>query len=238
MVARIAGDTHWFDAVELAAETVLSSEFATPAMATLARCGLGLMAVERGDVASAKVQYEALETTQGVMLQYVCADRALGLLAQTLGRLDLAAAHFEAARTFCRKAGYRPELAWTCYDYAAMVVGTVPLRTARQKASGLLHEALFISTELGMCPLRERVVALRDKVQPQPTKPPRYPAGLTEREVDVLRLIAAGRSNPEIGEHLFISPHTVANHVRNILSKTGTANRVEAAAYAISGNLT
>ena len=64
-----------------------------------------------------------------------------------------------------------------------------------------------------------------------------YPAGLSQREVDVLRLIAAGKSNREIAEELFISPNTVANHVRNILTKTDTANRAEAAAFAISSHL-
>ncbi len=64
-----------------------------------------------------------------------------------------------------------------------------------------------------------------------------YPAGLSQREVEVLRLIAAGKSNREIAKELFISPNTVANHVRNILTKTDTANRAEAAAFAISFNL-
>ncbi len=41
-------------------------------------------------------------------------DRLLGLLSQTMENRDQAAAHFEEALTFCRKAGYRPELAWTC----------------------------------------------------------------------------------------------------------------------------
>lgn len=48
----------------------------------------------------------------------------------------------------------------------------------------------------------------------------------------MLRLIALGRSNPEIAEGLFISPNTVAHHVTNILNKTGTSNRTEAATYA------
>ena len=45
-------------------------------------------------------------------------DHALGLLAQTMGKIDDANDHFGDAITFCRKAGYLPELAWTCYDYA------------------------------------------------------------------------------------------------------------------------
>ena len=60
---------------------------------------------------------------------------------------------------------------------------------------------------------------------------------LTERERDVLRLIAAGYTAPEIGERLFISQHTAANHVRAILQKTGCANRAEAAAYAVHRQL-
>ena len=61
---------------------------------------------------------------------------------------------------------------------------------------------------------------------------PVYPDGLTEREVEVLRLIAAGKTDREIGEELFISIRTVGNHVRNILNKTTTSNRTEAATYA------
>jgi DNA-binding NarL/FixJ family response regulator len=55
---------------------------------------------------------------------------------------------------------------------------------------------------------------------------------LTPREVEVLRLIAAGRSNQEIAEELVISFNTVSNHVKNILGKTDSANRTEAASYA------
>ncbi len=58
------------------------------------------------------------------------------------------------------------------------------------------------------------------------------PAQLTPREVEVLKLIAAGRSNQEIATELVISINTVTNHVKNILGKTGTANRTEAANFA------
>jgi DNA-binding CsgD family transcriptional regulator/tetratricopeptide (TPR) repeat protein len=58
------------------------------------------------------------------------------------------------------------------------------------------------------------------------------PYGLTEREVDVLRLVAAGSSNAEIGAALFISPKTASVHVSNILGKLGVARRGEAAAIA------
>ena len=48
----------------------------------------------------------------------------------------------------------------------------------------------------------------------------------------MLRLVAAGLTNREIGQRLFRSENTVANHLRNILAKTGAANRAEAAAFA------
>lgn len=56
--------------------------------------------------------------------------------------------------------------------------------------------------------------------------------GLTDRELEVLGLVASGLSNREIGAALFISPNTAANHVRSILAKTGAANRTQAATHA------
>jgi DNA-binding NarL/FixJ family response regulator len=61
---------------------------------------------------------------------------------------------------------------------------------------------------------------------------PAQQLGLTPREVEVLALVAAGRSNRQIAQALFISPKTVGVHVSNILAKLGAAGRVEAAAIA------
>ena len=58
--------------------------------------------------------------------------------------------------------------------------------------------------------------------------------GLTDRELEVLRLVAAGRSNREIAAELFISPKTASVHVSNILGKLKVASRGEAAAKAHS----
>ncbi|WP_448811264.1 LuxR C-terminal-related transcriptional regulator [Agromyces bauzanensis] len=70
--------------------------------------------------------------------------------------------------------------------------------------------------------------------------PDRTPAagGLTRREVEVLRLIASGRSNRDIAHELFLSEHTVARHVSNILAKLALPNRASATAFAFEHGLT
>jgi NarL family two-component system response regulator LiaR len=60
---------------------------------------------------------------------------------------------------------------------------------------------------------------------------------LTEREIEVLRLVAQGDSNPEIAETLFITVNTVKAHLKNILHKLQLANRTQAAAYAVQSGL-
>ncbi|MBC7342358.1 MAG: response regulator transcription factor [Clostridia bacterium] len=60
---------------------------------------------------------------------------------------------------------------------------------------------------------------------------------LTPREKEVLRWVALGASNREIAERMFISENTVKNHIRNILDKLHTKNRVQAAAYAMRHGL-
>ena len=63
------------------------------------------------------------------------------------------------------------------------------------------------------------------------------PHGLTEREMEVLRLITGGHSNREVGEKLYISPATAARHVANIYNKLGVDSRARATAFAFQHGL-
>ena len=163
-------------------------------------------------------------------------DRLLGLLSQTIGNIDQAEAHFEDALTFSRKAGYRPELAWTCCDYADAMTER-DATGDRAKAISLLDESLAISSELGMRPLLERVTERLERAQAEPHRAPTYPDGLTQREVEVLRLIAGGKTNLEIADELVIAEGTARRHVANIYEKIGATNRAEATRYAIKNEL-
>ena len=161
---------------------------------------------------------------------YGSADRFLGLLAAVRGEPQAAARHFEAALRLDAETGARTWLAHTRYHYAALQLAGDP-PGGRAKGASLLTDARTIVDELGMTGLRGKIDALSRRARLEVDKTA-APDGLSRRELAVLRLLAAGHSNREIGERLFVSPNTVANHVRNILAKTGTANRTEAAAYA------
>jgi DNA-binding CsgD family transcriptional regulator/tetratricopeptide (TPR) repeat protein len=158
---------------------------------------------------------------------YGAADRYLGMLATAMGEWELAEEHFEAAGALNRELGARTWLAHTAYEHGRMLL----LRggdgdTAR--AGTLLEESVGLAQAIGMSGLVARAGALGTS----PSPPSMPPDGLTSRELDILRLLAQGLSNRQIGRSLFISEHTAANHVRSILRKTGSANRTEAAAYA------
>ena len=78
----------------------------------------------------------------------------------------------------------------------------------------------------------DAVTAVLGAAGHRPTRRPAWPAGLTGREVEVLRLLARGLSNKEIAERLVISPKTASHHIEHIYAKTGTANRALASLFA------
>jgi DNA-binding CsgD family transcriptional regulator len=130
------------------------------------------------------------------------------------------------------RAGY----AWWRHAQAQLDAGQPPtaaaaaLRAAAVAADG--HAPL--QAQVRVLAARARIpldVPAATATAPPPAEVP-TPYGLTERELAVLRLLAAGRTNPQIGAELYISPTTARVHVSNILRKLGVTSRVQAAAVA------
>ena len=153
-------------------------------------------------------------------------------MAATLGDHQRAVEHFEPALVLNREMGATTWVAHTLYAYGR----TLRIRGSSDdtaRASALLSEAATLAERIGMPVLSARACALGART----VRPRTPPDDLSWREIAILRLVAAGRSNLEIGTELRISGHTVANHVRSILRKTGAANRTEAAGYAYRNSL-
>jgi DNA-binding CsgD family transcriptional regulator len=167
------------------------------------------------------------------------ASRCLGMLASTMSRWDDAEAHFRMALEMNERMGALVWLAHTRHEYAKMLLCR-GLPQDVETAGTLIEQAEATATELGMESLKLRLADLGRQVQAIPAAP-RNGANsdkLTEREIEVLRLIALGKTNREIAESLYITLNTAAFHVKNILSKTASANRTEAAAYAMRHGIT
>jgi DNA-binding CsgD family transcriptional regulator len=100
-----------------------------------------------------------------------------------------------------------------------------------ESAAMELDAAAWVFRQLGAAPDLARVEALIRKTIPTV-------AGLTEREIEILRLVATGKTNREIAALLVISDHTVRRHLQNIFGKLGVTTRTAATAYAFQHNLT
>jgi DNA-binding NarL/FixJ family response regulator len=134
----------------------------------------------------------------------------------------------DAARTACRlwtgiAAPYEAARARIVLAKALLAIGD------EESARAELSTAKNALVELGAAPAVSEVDQLLGR---------RLPHGLTERELEVLRLVAKGRSNPDIARDLVLSHKTVARHLSNIFSKLDVSSRTAAAAYAHEHGLT
>jgi DNA-binding NarL/FixJ family response regulator len=115
---------------------------------------------------------------------------------------------------------------------ARVLIGLV-CRALGDHDSGALEidAARAVFVELGAAPDLARLDALREREAPVATH------GLSARELEVLRLVAAGHSNRKIAAELVISEHTVARHLQNIFTKLGVSSRTAATAFAFEHEL-
>jgi non-specific serine/threonine protein kinase len=191
---------------------------------------LGLLACDTGDVASAKALFadnlarlRAVGSRQGLATSL--AD--LAVLATTVGKPTEAAQLFGAAEALRAAEGTTFSLPGRGRYQAARVRARAALGAARfdeafdAGAGQPLPEALALAEDL-----------LAQTPEPAAATSPDEPFGLTEREIEVLRLLAVGHSDRGIGDVLSISPRTVARHLQSIYRKIGVNSRVAATAFA------
>ena len=153
------------------------------------------------------------------------ADRYLARFAEAAGDRVAADRLFESALAMDRRMGSVVHIAETLARHA---IALHRRGDDMPRAARLAQEARSIAEPIGQL----RVLRWLEEMSVGA-----LPDGLTSRELDVLRLLAAGLSNRDIGAQLFISANTAANHVRSILVKTGTTNRTQAARYATDHHL-
>jgi DNA-binding CsgD family transcriptional regulator/tetratricopeptide (TPR) repeat protein len=238
LIAWVTGEHVALEDAESAAQALLARGGLRKGDAVHVHAGLGLISVMRKDGEAAKEHYVKLLPFGGLVIcpyQGIPADHILALLASTIGDRAAARGHFDAALAFCRDRGLTLELAYTCRDCAEFLLAGGGRHAA--SAAVLCQEAEEIARRCGLPRLIERVDEIKGQLLPRTSVSPAYPDALSEREVEVIRLLAEGLSNALIGDKLFISPYTVANHVQKILEKTGSANRTEAAIYAVRHRL-
>lgn len=166
-------------------------------------------------------------------LALLAAHRLLGELDTDAGRYPDAARHLDAALALADACAAPFERARTLLALASLHAATGD----GVGASAALDAVRATCTPLGAEPTLARADALAARLATMKAPPPRHPVGLSAREVEVLRLVAAGRTNREIADTLFISHGTVNNHIVHILTKTDSANRAEATAFALRHGL-
>jgi DNA-binding NarL/FixJ family response regulator len=173
-------------------------------------------------------------------------EQALRVVEQTHPEailLDLHMPVLDGIETTRRLAELHPDVAivvLTTYDddssvLAALRAGARSYLTKdarRAEIAQALHGAV---TGLSVLDPGVRATLLAAAAQPAATPEPakrKLPDGLTQREVEILSMIARGMVNPEIAAELFLSSHTIKSHINRIFAKTGSADRAAAIRYA------
>jgi DNA-binding NarL/FixJ family response regulator len=205
--------------------------------ATLGRAESGDLEAEwyraAGDTVRARAhsaQALAHATSPRQPLALLAAHRTLGILATDAGDRAAAEEHFAEALTLADACRAPYERALTLIDHTELLAAT----DEHRQAHALLDDARELCLPMDAMPALARIERLAARLDAGIDRPP---AGLTAREVEVLRLMAAGLSNAEIAERLFLSPRTVKAHVANSFAKIGVHNRAAATEFVLRHGL-
>ena len=188
----------------------------------------------RGDMVAAERALAELERIASALRTPPLAAgvmNAQGVLQHRRGDLAAAASSFEKSADIFEQGGAPFESARTRLDLAAVLRDTGSKEAAEREA----HRAMETFRSLGA--KHEELRAKSFTPSLASVKGIRQHAQLTERQVEILRLVAQGMSNPEIAKRLRLSEHTVKRHVANMLTKLGLASRAAAVAYAAKEGL-
>ncbi len=218
-------------------ESLIDTLAAGSLSALSARGCVALTALRIGDVERAAGYYADLLACQG-QHHWFLVDRVLGEIATPTQDWLTAAKHLAQALRIAERAGLLPEkghihIAWGKLELMRDQPGNV------YRARRCLTQAREIFHNLGN---KNMVRDVRQRLRELPREPRGWkvaptPAALSPREVEVLRLVAAGKRNHEIAETLHISYSTVAKHVSAIFDKTGCENRAAATTFAFQHGL-
>ena len=156
-------------------------------------------------------------------LALIAAHRLLGELNTDAERYDEAIEHLQISLDLAKRCEAPYEQALTLLALAELAAA----RDDAQNASRLLREARAICERLGAQRSLQRAVQIEAGLRRSSTE---HPAGLSSREVEVLEQAATGMTNAEIGEALYISRRTVAQHLRSVYNKLGVNSRAAAVA--------
>jgi DNA-binding NarL/FixJ family response regulator len=176
----------------------------------------------------------ALRLLRDGWADYPCGSLELTVarMASLLGDHGEAATYFARARLKLEATEQRPLRAVVDLDEATALAKAGrgdPLRREH-----LLESALSVFRELGMAPWVETAeAALQQSARKERQRAGARPGGLTDREIEVVQLVAKGYSDRQIGDELYVSPRTVNAHIRNILGKTECGNRTELSVWAL-----
>jgi non-specific serine/threonine protein kinase len=196
---------------------------------------LGTCARDAGDLRRAAGLFaEALLLIQDGSDPSTCGNclKSLATLAGMKGRAKQAARLFGATAALFERLGYSDpwpsEREFRERDETPARSALSPDEFAAAWAAG---RALPLEVAIAEAFAVAEVVAAERSVKPE------VPAGLTPRELEVLRLVAEGRSDREVADALFVSRRTAANHVGSILGKLGVPSRAAAASWAVRNGL-